>query len=291
VFFALSASSAVQAGTYVKENVVGLLAGEVEWLPQATGLANELAHEDRLRILPISGAGSLQALQGLEHLPNVDAAIVSSDSLAYAQQQQLLDGKIAYIARLAPLNVVLIARRELGNITALAGKRIATGPAQSAGFATGELLFGALEIPFLRVPSQGDAAIAALLNGKADAALVLASEVPKMATSDERFHVLNMPLPSQLSETYQPATLTVQAEKIETVSTSLVLAVFNWPRGSARYSTLKRFDKELFKLPNTENLAADVPGWIRHSSAKDALDQSRGDAAQPFIITPTGGEP
>jgi uncharacterized protein len=282
IIYFISVFGIAQAETKSTDNVVGLLAGEAEWLPQANVLAAALAHEDGLRVLPIMGAGGVQALQDLSQLQYVDAALVSSDSLAYAQQQKLLSGKLAYVARIAPLDVVLIARRGLNNVTALAGKRIATGPAQSSGFATGELLFGALEIPFLRVPAQGRNAVAALMAGKADAALVLGSDLASAALSDARFHLLSLPLPTQLSEIYQPATLTSQGVKVETVSVSLTLAVFDWPRGSPHYNVLKRFEAQLFKLPGMDAVATDVPGWTRHSSAQDALSST---------ITPTGGEP
>jgi uncharacterized protein len=287
----ISVFGIAQAETNNSDNVVGLLAGEVEWLPQANVLATALAHEDGLRVLPILGAGGVQALQDLSQLEHVDAALVASDSLAYAQQQKLLGGKVAYVARIAPLDVVLIARRELGNVTALAGKRIATGPAQSSGFATGELLFGALEIPFLRVPAQGGNAIAALMGGKADAALVLGTDLAKTALSDPRFHMLSMPLPPQLSDIYEASTVKSQGAKVDTVSVSLTLAVFDWPRGSPHYNVLKRFEAQLFKLPDVATLATDVPGWTRHSSAQDALKQNGAEAASPSLITPTGGQP
>ena len=44
-------------------NVVGLLVGEPEWLQQANNLAKALDNEDHLRVLPIVGAGSVQAMQ------------------------------------------------------------------------------------------------------------------------------------------------------------------------------------------------------------------------------------
>jgi TRAP-type uncharacterized transport system substrate-binding protein len=305
VCVSLLVAAQAQADTKPIENVIGLLAGEVEWLPQAGAIASDLAHEDGLRILPIMGAGSVQALQDLAQLPNVDAAIVSSDSLFYARQQKLLEGndtKFNYVARLGPLDVVLIATRGINNVTALAGKRIATGPVQSAGFSTGELLFGAFEIPFTRVPVQGNAAIEALIDNKADAALVLGTDIPKAALSDGRFHVLALPLPPSLAEIYQPAILTSatlpgllnKGASVETVAASLTLAVFDWPQGSSHYESLRHFETQLFKLQNgsdANNLAADVAGWKRHSSASDTLGNVSSTDNSGAIITPTGGEP
>jgi hypothetical protein len=291
VFAFTSALGMAHAESKPAENVVGLLASEPEWLSQANDIAISLAHEDGLRVLPIVGAGGLQALQDLSQLQQVDAALVASDSLVYAQQQKLLNGKVAYVTRVAPLEVVLIARRSIGNVTALAGKKIATGPAQSSGFATGELLLNAFEIPFLRVPMQGENAIAALISGKADAALVLGLEAAKPLLKDQRFHILSLPLPPQLSHVYQAITLQSEKEKIETVSTSLVIAVHDWPRGSPHYFLLKHFDTELFKFTDEKNTVADVEGWTRHLSAQDALKKAQAETINPSIITPTGAKP
>ncbi len=271
-------------------NVVGLLVGEPEWLQQANNLAKALDNEDHLRVLPIVGAGSVQAMQDLSQLQSVDAALVAADSLVYARGQKLTSGNFAYITSVAPLPVVLIARHGIDSITALAGKRIATGPAQSAGFATGELLFGSLEIPFLRVPSQGSAAIDALMSGRADAALVLGTDVAKIALQDERFHIISMPLAPQLAETYHATTLLLNGQKADTVATTLVLAVFDWPRSSPHYATLQKFETQLFKIPKSEisqQFENDVPGWTRHSSVQKLLGQN---PATP-TITPTGGKP
>ena len=294
----------VWAGTITSDTIVSVMAGEPEWLVQAAHLASQLDHENHLRVLPVLGAGGVQALTDLVQMPNIDAAIVASDSLAYARTQNLItDSKsISYIAKLAPLDVVLIARRDIKNVTALAGKRIATGPAQSAGFATGEILFGALEIPFMRVPQQGDLAIAALLSGQADAALVLGTSFQKSALSDGQFHILNLPMPPSLNDIYQPAILGAEilpgliqkGKTVESISAALILAVQNWPRSSTHSAALKIFETELYKSQNagiSENLAATVLGWNRHTTAQELLTQSKASADSTSLITPTGGEP
>ena len=286
------------------DTVISVLAGEPEWLAHAAHLAIQLDHENHLRILPVLGAGGVQALSDLIRMPTIDVAIVASDSLAYARTQNLITDRksVSYIAKLAPLDVVLIARRDIKNVTALAGKRIATGPAQSAGFATGEILFGALEIPFMRVPQQGDLALSALLSGQADAALVLGASFQKAALSDGRFHILNVSMPPTLNDIYQPAILSAEVfpglilkgKTVESVSASLTLAVQNWPRSSNHFATLKIFETELYKSQNagiSDNLAATVLGWNRHASAQELLLLSKTNADTTSLITPTGGEP
>ena len=301
----LLSSSFVGAETKPQDSVIGLLAAETQWLGAANKIAAKLDHENGLRIVPMLGAGSIQAFQDLANLPMIDVAILSSDSLAYAAQQDLLRGqkdKFSYVARLAALDVVLVARRDISNVAGLDGKRIATGPAQSAAFATGELLFNAMNISFSRVAKQDEAAIDALNNGEADAALFLGTELSTAALSDGRFHVLGLQIPASLSKIYQPAILTSRdlpglvagKQSVETLATSLTLAVHDHPRDAVHAKALQNFETMIFKLSvgdGSSNLAAAVPGWTRHVEAQKILDQSQAANILNTTITPTGGKP
>ncbi len=298
-------STCVGAATKPQDSVIGLLAAEAQWLPAANKIAAKLDHENGLRIVPILGVGGVQAFQDLANLPMVDVAVVSSDSLIYAEQQDLLQGqkdKFNYVARLAALDVVLVARRNINNVSGLAGKHIATGPAQSAAFATGELLFNAMNISFLRIAKQGEDAIDALNSGQADAALFLGTELSTAALSDGRFHVLRLQIPASLSDVYQPAILTSHDlpgliagnQNIETFATSLTLAVYDHPRDAAHVRALKNFQTMIFELSASDgsgNLAAVVPGWKRHADAQRILDQTQAKNLENATITPTGGKP
>ena len=301
----LGSSGLVAAENNSQKNIIGLLAAEEQWLSAATKIAAKLDHENGLRILPIVGAGGVQAFQDLANLPMVDAAIISSDSLIYAAQQELISGqkeKYSYVARLAKLDVVLVAKNKISKLSGLKGMRIATGPAQSASFATGELIFNAMNISFLRVAKQGDSAVDALINGEADAALFLGTDFPVAALSDGRFHVLSLQIPSSLSEIYQPAILTSHElpglvsgkQSVETFATSLALAIHDHPRDAAHSKALQNFEAVFFRLVDGDgnnNLAAVVPGWKRHAEAQNILSQNQTEDTQNATITPTGGKP
>ena len=293
------------ADTKPNESVIGLLAAEPQWLPVASTIATKLDHENGLRIVPMLGVGGVHGLQDLASMPMVDAAIVASDSLNYAVLQNILNGKqdqFSYVARLATLDVVVVSKRGINNVAELAGKRIATGPAQSAAFATGELLFNALNIPFTRIAKQDQNAIDALIAGEVDAALILGTDISTAALSDGRFHVLSLQIPQQLSKIYQPAILTAhelpgllrQKQSVETVAASLTLAVFNRPRDAMQQRNLQNFETMMFKLSagdGTGNLAAVVPGWKRHSEAQLIIEQTQAARTDSATITPTGGKP
>ena len=275
----------------LNDNVISILSGEPEWLNRIEDLATQLNHSDHLRILPISGAGSVQAINDLIYLRAIDAALLSSDVLVYAEAQGLIQPgshKIAYIADIASLPIVLVTRKDISSLTELAGLRICTGTANSAAFATGELLFGSLALPFSRVPLSNTNAVAALQSGKADAALLLGTEALHLI-DENRFHILSIPIPENLKDYYSPALLTAdvlaqfgpEQKPIETISTALTLAVFNWPKGNEHSSRLARLAKALWSMPtisdakDSTNLTADVPGWQRHASAIKILAELR----------------
>jgi uncharacterized protein len=301
----LSWAAYASAETKPQEAAIGLLAAEPQWLAAASKIAAKLDHENGMRVLPMLGEGGLRGLKDLSNLPMVDAAIISSDSLIYASNQDLLGGqqsKFGYIAKLASLDVVLIAKRGIENATDLTGKRIATGPAQSAAYATGELLFGGLNISYTRVAKQDDAAVNALINGEADAALVLGTDISTAGLSDGRFHVLKLQASPELAKIYQPAILTARElpglivgnQAVETLATSLTLAVYDRLRDEADRSLLETFTSLMFKLhggDNGANLAAAVLGWKRHTDAQKILGQSKVNRSQTFNIAPTGDKP
>ena len=105
-------------------------------------------------------------------------------------------------------------------------------------------------------------------------------------TSESGIHLLQVTAPGGLEDTYAPSLITaddypklVSAEQpVETISASLVIAAFNWKRGSPQYAKLRRLAEQLFTVlqPGSSsdaslNLAASVPGWKRHPAAEDAL--------------------
>jgi hypothetical protein len=66
----------------VNQGIVGVLAGSIDGtsMHAASDLALALDDGDRLRILPIQGKGSVQAITDLLYLRGVDIAIISLSS-------------------------------------------------------------------------------------------------------------------------------------------------------------------------------------------------------------------
>lgn len=287
---ALSTGMAVDAEA--RATALTIVAGEPEWLGLASSLADELDHRQGLRIVPVLGRGGLQALADLAQLQGADAAIIAADTLAYAEAQGLLapaHDRFSYVARLMTLPIVLVTHTSISSLTMLANKRLCTGPAQSAAFATGELVLGTLGVPFVRVPKSHSDALVALQRGEADGALLLGTEAFKTASTLNNFHILPLPVPQGLDTVYEAHTLDqrdlpglpANAPKLDTISTALVLATSTTRRNGDQSDALKRLITELFIGPtqlswlSSAILANDVSGWQRNPFAASVINSKQ----------------
>ncbi|MDE2384785.1 MAG: hypothetical protein KGO53_09205 [Alphaproteobacteria bacterium] len=281
------------------ESPFTILVGEPSWLAESQSIAKALDHENALRVLPIISTGSLAALQDMEQFSLINAVMVTTDAAAYVRAQNIgaPEGEhLTYITAIKPLPILLVARKGINNVTGLAGKKIATGPADSASFAAGELLLGGMEVPFLRVPAAQEKAIDALAQGKADAALVVGTPANLERLGAANFRLLPMVLPPQLQGTYQPLKLTAReapgllnaSQQVDGVSTELVLAVDDRSTKPDQVKLLKAFESELFsqlQAAPTSPLHDEVAGWQREATAAAIIK------SLPATIIPTGATP
>jgi hypothetical protein len=268
----------------INGKTVGVLVSEEAWLPKLTTLSRDINHVEGLRLLPMVGAGCVQSTNDMFVLQSVDVALLTADCVDYAVQQDLIRDlkNMAYVARVESLPIVIVTRKEFGSLTALAGKRIATGPAQSAAFASGELLLGGMGLPFARVARSGVDALDALKTGEADAALLLGLDALDGALDPRRFHAIGLTAPPQGNTVYAPALLTgadlkgLTDQDLETVSTALVLATAKDAVNAIKASKVALFSSVYVRnqalLDSAGHLSAVVQGWQRHRSSEKALE-------------------
>jgi TRAP-type uncharacterized transport system substrate-binding protein len=270
----------------INQKTLTLLSGEAQWLESALAISHAAGHRDGLRVLTVHGDGCIESAADLLQLTQVDAALLTADCVSYAQAQGLVPDiakKFTYIARIKAVPLLIVTSRANANLTSLAGKRIATGPANSAGFASGELLLGGLELPFIRVARNGADALSMLQKGETDAVLLQGTDALDGSLDASQFHVLGLAAPQSLSEGYAPALIEAAALKglagsnaLETVSTALVLAVFNWPAQSAKAQKIKNFTKVYFEQQavgeDATELSASIAGWTRNDISQKALE-------------------
>ncbi len=273
------------ASVDVNSRSIGLVAGDDAWLPRIVMMGRELNNEQGLRVLPIASAGCMQSAADVMRLDHVDVSLLTTDCVAYAEQQGILPKaveKLAYLARVEALPIVLVTRKDIKTLTALAGKRIATGPADSATFATGELVLGGMGLPFKRVAKSGALAVSALQAGDADAALLLGLEHLPASFDAQKFHVLGLTAPATLTDVYSPILLEPAQlrglggdQSFETISVALTLVTPRKPRSAVQANRLKLFSQIYFQnqmaLGNAPQLSTNIAGWQRHSASATAL--------------------
>jgi TRAP-type uncharacterized transport system substrate-binding protein len=272
---------------------------------QATNYAADLAvlmeAERDLRVLPVMGHGSVEAVRDLLFLKGIDASIVPSDTVAYMRKQGLvedIDRKVTYIARLGSAQVHVIARKDITSLEDLAGRNVNIGAASEPRFVTASLLFDSLGINVNPVEGREGDAARLLENGKVDAIVLLAPQPSPIAEDLARtgnYRLLDVAGNDELNQIYTPAILTPKTYEglaqdggmTETLSVSYAVAVFNWKKGTDRYYKLRKFADVLYSgigdLQNGKwhaawsdvNLSADLPGWTRYITADEWLENHK----------------
>jgi TRAP-type uncharacterized transport system substrate-binding protein len=266
----------------------------------AADLAAVLDGEEGLRILPIAGRGPVETVSDILYLKGVDAGIVPSDVIAYMAAHDILDGidkKLAFIAKLGGAELHIIARKEIASLADLKGKRVNAGNVTDPRFVTASLVFGKLGIEVTTVGGNEQNAVRQLKEGKADAIVIVAQQPSPIAeelASDQRFHLLAVPMTADLEKIYAPAMLSAPSygqlagdAGVETVSVSSLLAVFNWNKGSRGYLKLRTLAGALYSRigdlqtgdRNAQwsevNFASGVMGWTRYATADEWLAQKK----------------
>lgn len=287
------------------KTVIGMMADTPANFDVVMRLSAGLDHQSGLRILPIAGKGPLQTLNDLVHLKGIDAALLPADVLAYAQNNGLIDvapEKLSFLVKLGSLDVHVLARKDVSSLEQLAGLRVAVGPATDPSYISAQVLLSAANVSVEEVPLGGANAVRAVAEGQADAA-ILVGEEPLAELSGlkaRNLHLIPVPALGPSAEYYAPALITYddypnllkKGESVETVSTAVIVAVFEWPKGSPQSDVTGALADSLFRVlqPQGEqgaglNLSASVPGWQRALVAEQLLKKRAAQSTQSQLAT------
>jgi len=286
----------------VNNGTIGLISGGVSgtYIKIASDIQSVADSDDNLRVLPIVGKGSVQNITDLLYLRGIDIAIVQSDVLTYLKNQNTfpnLEDRIAYITKLYNEEFHLIARRDITDVSQLAGKKVNFGPSGSGTAMTAETVFNALNIDVTDTNENYADALQKVQAGEIAAMVYVAGKPASLFTSlkeSDGLHIVPVSYSGELQKSYLPATfnssdyagLVEQGQSVDTISVGAVMAVFNWKRKTGRYYPTKRFIEAFFsKFPEflkeprhpkwkEVNLAATLPGWSRYSVAEDWLQEN-----------------
>lgn len=269
----------------------------------AADLAAVLDGEDKLRILPMMGKGSLQNVTDILYLRGVDVGIVQSDVLTYVKQQRMhaaIERRIHYIAPLYREELHLLARSDVPDVQGLAGRKVNFGPADSGSFITASTVFGNLGLEVQVSDFDHAMALEKLKRREIDAMVFVTGKPATLfegASSADGVRLLPIPSTRALRQVYLPAEINardyprlVPAESpVETLAIASVMVVFNWKPDTKRYRNVANFIDAFFgsidslqRAPRHRkwrevNIQAEVLGWNRFRAAEDWLLENGGE--------------
>lgn len=290
------------------QGVVGLVTGSSSDVSVriAEDIASVVDDGATRRVLPVIGKGSQHNLIDLMALRGIDMAILQTDVLESARANRLvpgLEGAISYITQLQNLEFHLLARSDIASVRDLAQQKVNFDLRGSGTAVTAGALFSLLKIPVQSTNDSQDTALAKLRSGEIAAIAFVAAkpaELFQRLKSSEGFHFLAIPLeetiaaypPTNLSAADYPE-LVPQNQTVDTLAVGTVLAVVNFPPGSARYSNMANFVDAFFTgfqallepghlaAWKDINIAAELPGWRRFLPADQWLKRNAAVAIKP----------
>jgi uncharacterized protein len=275
----------------------------------AEDLANIVDDGATRRVLPVVGAGALQNLTDLKLLRGIDMAILQTDVLDYARQQNLSPGLeywVTYITKLYNEEFHLLARQDIKTIADLAGQKVNVDLRGAGTGITGARLFDLLKIPVVAANDDQEVALEKLRKGDIAAlAFVAGKPAPifRTLTAADGLHFLAIPLNPAVTAAYVPTRLTATDypgvispdRPVDTVAVGAVLLAANLQQGSERYRNLVNFVEAFFTGFSSllepghhpkwreVNISAELPGWRRFPPAEQWLQRNTQVAAAPNL--------
>jgi branched-chain amino acid transport system substrate-binding protein len=299
----------------INANTLTLVAGSFGSTSANMGadLASVLDNGLDLRILPVMGRGSVQAVADILLLRGVDAGIVRKDTLDYLERKDYANNirnQFVYIAKMFNEEMHVLAPQSIHSMKELDGKTVAVDQPDSSTFVTSISVFERLGIKPHLLYIEPRIALEMLRKGDIDAIIAVEGKPVQWLAqvNDPNLHLVPVDYDKTLRDDYLPAQLTSEdypnlvsdANPVDTIAGEAVLAAYNWQSGSDRYRRLALLVESLFTRmaqlqrppfhPKWQELAplAPVAGWTRFKAAQDWVDRNT-PAAAPVVsnATPT----
>jgi uncharacterized protein len=266
----------------------------------AEDLANVINDGATRRVVPVVGKGSLGNLTDLKLLRGIDIAVLQTDTLDYAREQQLFPGieaSLTYIAKLYNEEFHLLARPEINTFADLANQKVNVDLRDSGTAITARRLFDLLKLPVTLTNDPPEVALEKLRNGEIMALAFVAGKPAPLfrdIKGDNGLHLLAVPLNPVMAAGYLPARLTAadypslvpQSRPVDTVAVGTVLVAANLQQAPDRYRNVANFVEAFFTgfqsllepghHPKWRevNLAAELSGWRRYPPAEQWLQRN-----------------
>ena len=285
----------------------GLLGIVSEATDYTVDLALSVAGEqNRLRLLPIAGAGALQNAKDVMFARGIDFGIVQTDVLDEIKRNPPFLGVekyLQYVTKLYDQDLHVLAGPDIQSIGDLRGKKVNFGLRDSGTYTTATTIFNALGLEPDATTLSHALALDKLRRGEISALVYVATKPSRLFQDirpDENLHFL--PIRGDLSSNYTTTTITCddypelvsKDAPVNTVAVGTVLVAYNWPTNSERYQRINRFVQAFFvhlkdikarrpKWPDFD-ITSSVSGWTRFPAAEQWLKKA-GLSFQPDKAT------
>lgn len=198
----------------------------------------------------VESAGSLENFAGVRNRRNTQFGIVQSDVLDYLKTFEADDPDVQKAVRgvriMFPLyneEVHILAKRDIGSLKQLEGKKIAVGKKDSGTYLTSTLMLDIMQVKGgERLAVNPDEALPKLLKGEIDALFYVAGAPASLFLGNEidaaLFHLVPVTdaplLASYTAAKIEAGTYPFQKEAVDAVAVKAVLMTFDYdPKGKA----------------------------------------------------------
>ena len=282
-------------------NTVSLMTGSFgsTYAQVGADLASALDSGTSLRILPVMGRGSVQAVADILLLKGVDAGIVRKDTLSYLDRKDFakdIRNQFVYVAKMFNEEMHVLAPKTITSMRELDGKTVVVDLPDSSTFVTAINVFDRLGIRPHLLYLEPRLAVDMLRKGEIDAIVAIEGKPLQWLNqiTDRNLHLVPVDYAKPLHEEYLPSRLSSadypnlvpEGRAVETIAAEALLASYNWAPNSDRYRRLSLLVETMFDKvaqlqrppfhPKWKELAprATVAGWTRFKASQDWLDRN-----------------
>jgi branched-chain amino acid transport system substrate-binding protein len=282
-------------------NTVTLMTGSFgsTYAQMGADLASVLDNGSDLRVLPVLGRGSVQAVADILLLKGVDAGIVRKDTLAYLERKDFADNirnQFVYVTKMFNEEMHVLAPQTIRSMKELDGKTVAVDLPDGSTFVTAINVFERLGIKPHLLYIEPRIALEMLRKGEIDAIIAVEGKPLQWLgqVTDSNLHLVPVEYDRPLRDEYLPAQLSSEdypnlissSAPVGTIAAEAVLASYNWQVGSDRYHRVALLVEQLFAHmaqlqrppfhPKWQELAplAPVAGWTRFNAAQEWVNRN-----------------
>jgi TRAP-type uncharacterized transport system substrate-binding protein len=278
----------------INTGLVGIVSEGTDYtVDLALAVAGE---QNRLRLLPIAGAGALQSAKDVVFARGIDFGIVQTDVLDEIKRNPPFPGVekyLQYVTKLYDQELHVLAGPDIQSIDDLRGKKVNFGLRDTGTYTTATAVLKAVGVEPDVTNLSHPLALDKLRRGEIAALVYVATKPSRLFQEirpDENLHFL--PITSNLLSNYTTTTinsddypeLVSKDAPVKTVAVGTVLLAYNWPTKSERCQRANRFVQAFLshlseikgRRPKWHDfdISSSVSGWTRFPAAEQWLKKA-----------------